>query len=179
MKQTESIVLAGGYFWGLQAFLRRLPGVVDTESGYANSRLPDPCYEQVCTGTTGAAEAVLVRFDPSQISLRQLLDAFFTVIDPTTLNRQGNDVGTSYRSGIFYSDPAMLPVIERTVASVQKHCSPPVVTEILPLQNFRAAEDWHQDYLERNPGGYCHIPLQVMQSFHLKTQEELEREDRT
>ena len=179
MKQTESIVLAGGCFWGLQAFLRRLPGVVDTESGYANSRLPDPCYEQVCTGTTGAAEAVLVRFDPSQISLRQLLDAFFTVIDPTTLNRQGNDVGTSYRSGIFYSDPAMLPVIERTVASVQKHCSRPVVTEILPLQNFRAAEDWHQEYLERNPGWYCHIPLQVMQSFHQKTQEELEREDRT
>lgn len=174
---TESIVLAGGCFWGLQAFLRRLPGVVRTEAGYANSLLPQPAYRQVCSGITNAAEAVKVDFDPKVLSLRQLLDAFFTVIDPEAVNRQGNDIGTSYRSGIYYSDPAMLPVIRQAVKTEQKKHSLPVATEVDVLRNFWPAEDYHQDYLEVNPGGYCHIPWTVIRGFQIKCREQLARED--
>lgn len=173
----ESIVLAGGCFWGLQAFLRRLPGVNETEVGYANSKVPNPSYQQVCSQMTGSTEAVEVRFDPSIISLRQLLDAFFEVIDPTVANRQGNDIGTNYRTGIYYTSELQIPVIKQTMRTEQKQYGRPLVTEILPLKNFYPAEEYHQDYLEINPGGYCHIPVSVINSFQLKSREELARED--
>lgn len=173
----EKIILAGGCFWGLQAFLRRLPGVEYTEAGYANSVVPHPTYQQVCSQITGSTEAVEVGFDPSTISLRQLLDAFFAVIDPTTVNRQGNDVGTNYRSGIYYTSENQLPVIRQTLRTEQRRYARPIVTEVLPLKNFYPAEEYHQDYLEVNPGGYCHIPVSVINSFRLKSPEELNRED--
>lgn len=154
---TKRIFLAGGCFWGTEHLFSLIAGVENTVAGYANSRVTYPTYEQVCTGSTGAAETVEVEYDDEEVSLTELLTIYFRSIDPTTLNRQGNDRGTQYRTGIYYTDPADLPVIEALVATVQRRYPEPLAVEITLLENFYPAELYHQQYLDKNPGGYCHI----------------------
>jgi peptide-methionine (S)-S-oxide reductase len=156
--QTKTIVLGGGCFWCTEAVFDRVQGVLDVESGYSNGETLNPSYEQVCTGRTGHAEVVKLVFDPAQISLREILEIFFVVHDPTTLNRQGNDVGTQYRSGIYYLDETQKQVAEQVIAEIEagKTYRSPVVTEVKPLSNYSAAEAYHQDYFLKNPNqGYC------------------------
>ena len=155
---TESIVLGGGCFWCTEAVFDRVQGVVDVESGYCNGQVVNPSYEQVCTGRTGHAEVVRLEFEPAQITLREILEIFFVVHDPTTLNRQGNDVGTQYRSGIYYESEAQKQVAEEVIREIEagKTYRSPVVTEVKPLANYSAAEAYHQDYFLNNPDqGYC------------------------
>ena len=154
---TNTIYLAGGCFWGTEHFMKMIHGVENAEVGYANSNVPDPTYREVCTGRTGAAETVKVTYNPKEVSLPFLLNLYYETIDPTSLNKQGNDRGTQYRTGIYYTDPSELPVIEQSVANLQKKYSKPLAIEVGPLKNFYPAEDYHQDYLDKNPGGYCHI----------------------
>lgn len=156
---NRQIWLAGGCFWGLQAYLDKLGGVVYTNVGYANGDTENPSYEQVCHNNTGHAETVYVQYDPQSIDLATLLTYFFKVVDPTSLNRQGNDRGSQYRSGIFYETPSDRAIIEQAIAREQKSHSNAIVTEVLPLRNYYPAEEYHQKYLEKNPGGYCHIDL--------------------
>ena len=153
----KTIYLAGGCFWGTEHFMSMVHGVEHAEVGYANSNVPNPSYQQVCTGRTGAAETVKVEYDANEVSLPFLLSLYYQTIDPTSLNKQGNDRGTQYRTGIYYTDPAELPVIEKSLEELQKHYSKPLAIEVGPLKNFYPAEDYHQDYLDKNPGGYCHI----------------------
>lgn len=154
---TGKIYLAGGCFWGTDHLFSLIDGVKSTVAGYANSLVPDPTYQMVCTGRTGAAETVEVTYDDSKVGLSELLAVYFKSIDPLALNRQGNDVGTQYRTGIYYTDPADLPVIEAVTATVQRRHDRPLAVEIMPLENFYPAELYHQDYLYKNPGGYCHV----------------------
>jgi len=161
-RELREIWLAGGCFWGTEAYMARIPGVADTDVGYANGHTVNPTYEQVCSHNTGFAEAVHVRYDPVRISLAALLGHFFEIIDPTSLNRQGNDVGNQYRSGIYYRDPADLPVIQAAVAKEAGKYSRPIVTEVKPLENYYLAEKYHQDYLEKNPNGYCHVSFTTL-----------------
>ena len=155
---TETIVLGGGCFWCTEAVFDRVQGVLDVESGYSNGHVVNPSYEQICTGRTGHAEVVKVAFDPSQITLREILEIFFVVHDPTTLNRQGNDAGTQYRSGIYYTDEAQKQVAQdviREIADGGTYRSP-IVTEVAPLANYSTAEAYHQDYFLNHPDqGYC------------------------
>ena len=155
--KLNTIYLAGGCFWGTDHFFSLVPGVVETETGYANSNIPDPSYREVCTGKTGAAETVKVVYDTDSVTLPFLLNLYYKTIDPTSLNRQGNDVGTQYRTGIFYTDSLELPAIEKSLIELQKSYTQPLAIEVAPLKNFYPAEDYHQDYLYNNPGGYCHI----------------------
>lgn len=159
--KIKTIYLAGGCFWGTEHFMQQIPGVLDAESGYANSNVPDPSYRQVCSVTTGAAETVRVVYDADSVTLPFLLDLYYKTIDPTSLNKQGNDRGTQYRTGIFYTDSVELPVIEKSLEALQKQYSKPLAIEVAPLKNFYPAEDYHQDYLDVNPGGYCHINPQL------------------
>ena len=150
------ITLGGGCFWCTEAVFVRVHGVVDVESGYCNGHVQNPTYEQVCDGNTGHVEVVQLRYDPKIISLRELLEIFFVIHDPTTLNRQGNDVGTQYRSGIYLSLAADREVVESVLDQVNKATNGKVVTEIAMLDNYSAAEDYHQDYFENHPNqGYC------------------------
>ncbi|MBI5276645.1 MAG: peptide-methionine (S)-S-oxide reductase MsrA [Burkholderiales bacterium] len=154
----ETIVLGGGCFWCTEAVFKEVRGVVDVESGYSNGNLPNPTYEAVCTGATGHAEVVKLTYDPAQISTRQVLEIFFVVHDPTQLNRQGNDMGTQYRSGIYYTTADQKQVAEAMVRQliVDKVYGKAVVTEVKPLADYYPAEDYHQDFFEKNPGqGYC------------------------
>jgi peptide methionine sulfoxide reductase msrA/msrB len=153
----KEIWLAGGCFWGVEAYLRRVPGVAQTWVGYANGKTDHPTYEDVCHNGTGHAETVLVRYDPARISLTALLQRFFGIIDPTSRNRQGNDMGTQYRTGIYYKDPSELSTIRLFLEEEQKKLARPIATEVLPLMQFFPAEEYHQSYLEKNPNGYCHI----------------------
>ena len=154
---TQTIYLAGGCFWGTEHFLGLVHGVENTEVGYANSVVPNPTYREVCTGKTGAAETVKVVYDANEISLPFLLSLYYETIDPTSLNKQGNDRGTQYRTGIYYTNPADRPIIEKSLAELQREYKKPLAIEVGPLENFYPAEDYHQDYLDKNPGGYCHI----------------------
>ena len=152
----ETITLAGGCFWCLEAVYDELKGVEDVVSGYSNGHVKNPTYRQVCDGDTGHAEVIQVKFDPAVISLGDLLDVFFTIHDATTLNRQGNDVGTQYRSGIYYHTPEQKTVADAKVAEYQPLWRSPIVTEVLPIQNYYPAEDYHQEYFVNNPNqGYC------------------------
>lgn len=156
---SESIVLGGGCFWCLDAAYRRVKGITGVTSGYAGGHWPHPTYERVVTGTTGHAEVVKVDFDPTIISLETILEIFWTLHDPTTLNRQGNDVGTQYRSLILFNSPAQETKIQ---ASVTQTAIPlwgeNITTEIIPLEKFYPAEDYHQDYFNKNPDqGYCQV----------------------
>lgn len=155
----KTIYFAGGCFWGMEAFMKKLPGVAETTAGYANGRTENPTYQEVCSNTTGHAETVKVVYDPEQISLELLLKAFFKVVDPTELNRQGGDVGEQYRNGIYYVDVEDRPVIEAAIEKEKQKYANPVVTECRPLACFYDAEEYHQDYLDKNPAGYCHINL--------------------
>jgi peptide-methionine (S)-S-oxide reductase len=155
----KEIALAGGCFWGVDEYFSRKKGVISTKAGYANGIKENPTYNEVCTGRTGHAEAVLVQYDESVITLAEVLEKFFKVIDPTILNRQGNDIGTQYRTGIYYMDEADIPAITAFIDSKRENYKKPIVTEVLPLKNFYDAEEYHQDYLKKNPRGYCHIDL--------------------
>ncbi|MEZ3549793.1 MAG: peptide-methionine (R)-S-oxide reductase MsrB [Muribaculaceae bacterium] len=155
--KTKEIYLAGGCFWGTQHFFSLVDGVKSTEVGYANSIVEDPSYKEVCTGKTEAAETVKVVYDPDSVSLPFLLDLYFMTVDPTSLNRQGNDVGTQYRTGIFYTDTADYKTIAKSVLALSEDYDRPIAIEVDKLKNFYPAEDYHQDYLYKNPSGYCHI----------------------
>lgn len=153
----QTIYFAGGCFWGTEHFMKLIKGVVTTEVGYANSNTPNPSYKEVCTGATNAAETVKVIYDVDVVSLSFLIDLFFKTIDPTSLNRQGNDRGTQYRTGIYYTDDQQRDIIEQSIEKISRSYTRPIVVECLPIKNFYPAEDYHQDYLGKNPGGYCHI----------------------
>jgi len=152
----QVITLGGGCFWCLEAVYELVDGVTAVESGYCNGHVTRPSYEQVCGGETGHAEVVRVSFDAGRITLREVLEIFFTIHDPTTLNRQGNDVGTQYRSGIYITDEAQAVVARKVLAEAAAAQGGRVVTELLPLANYSRAEDYHQHYFAQHPGqGYC------------------------
>lgn len=155
---TEIATLAGGCFWCLEAVFDELRGVSEVESGYAGGQVPNPTYRQVCNGTTGHAEVVQITFDPQAVSFRQLLEVFFTIHDPTTPNRQGADVGTQYRSAIFYHSPEQKATAEQVIAQINETgiWNDPVVTEVAPVPIFYRAEDYHQEYFVNNSNQpYC------------------------
>lgn len=154
----QTITLGGGCFWCTEAVYVQVRGVLDVESGYSNGHTVQPSYEQVCTGSTGHNEVVRLVFDPAQISAREILEIFFVIHDPTTMNRQGHDSGTQYRSGIYFSNPEQETVANDLIREMTQSgvYSRPIVTEVLPLANYWPAEDYHQDFFEKNPGqGYC------------------------
>jgi peptide methionine sulfoxide reductase msrA/msrB len=154
---NKEIYLAGGCFWGTEHFLKLIGGVENTQVGYVNGNITNPTYQQVCTGKTNFAETVKVVYDPEKVNLKLLLELYFKTIDPTSLNQQGHDRGTQYRTGIYYTDPADVSIIQTAIAEVRARYSSPVVVEVKPLENFYKAEEYHQDYLDKNPGGYCHL----------------------
>lgn len=156
---TKTIYLAGGCFWGLEAYFQRINGVVDAISGYANGKTENPSYEDVIYRHTGHAETVKITYNPAQINLNDLLQYYFRVVDPTSVNRQGNDVGEQYRTGIYYTDATDQTIIQNAIKTEQSKYRAPIVVEVEPLRQFFAAEDYHQDYLAKNPNGYCHIDL--------------------
>ena len=161
-EKRDVATLGGGCFWCLEAVFQDLRGVERVESGYAGGRVPHPSYEQVCTGTTGHAEVVQVAFDPEVLSFRDLLQIFFEIHDPTTLNRQGADVGTQYRSAIFYHGPEQKATAEKVIAELNAAgvWPAPIVTEVVPLTAFYPAEKYHQEYYRRNPNQpYCHAVI--------------------
>jgi len=154
----QTLVLGGGCFWCTEAVYVQVRGVLDVESGYCNGNLPEPNYEMVCSGASGYCEVVKLIYDPTQVSSRELLEIFFVIHDPTTLNRQGHDSGSQYRSGIYFSSTEQEQVARELLAELEASgvYRSPVVTELLPLDKYSPAEDYHQDYFERNPNqGYC------------------------
>ncbi|MGL5354257.1 MAG: peptide-methionine (S)-S-oxide reductase MsrA [Clostridium sp.] len=153
----KKIILAGGCFWGVEEFLSRIDGVISTEVGYANGRTENPTYEDICYKNTYFAEVCLVAYDESKLTLENLLDKFWTIINPTSLNKQGNDVGSQYRSGIYYFDESDLPTITKSKENIQTQYDKKVVTEVTTVENYYTAEEYHQKYLKKNPNGYCHI----------------------
>lgn len=153
----KTIYLAGGCFWGTQKFFDQFPGVLQTETGYANGPGESVSYQEVCA-SSGHAETVRILYDEAQISLEKLLDYYFMVIDPVSVNRQGNDIGVQYRTGIYYTEEAQLPVIEAVYREKEEAAGAPFAVEVEKLQSFCPAEEYHQKYLDKNPGGYCHIP---------------------
>ena len=155
------IYLAGGCFWGVEGYFKRIEGVKDTTCGYANGKTANPSYEDVCRHNTGHAETVRVLFDTDVINLEDLLIYYFRIIDPVSVNKQGNDVGTQYRTGIYYTDGSLLPVIKAAVEREQRKYNEKIAVEVLPLENFYSAEEYHQNYLDKNPNGYCHINLNL------------------
>lgn len=165
MKEENVIYLAGGCFWGLEKLMQSIPGVNKVVSGYANGISEDKAnYEDVCKGDTGFRETVRVEYDSKRVSLDALLFAFFQVIDPTLKNRQGNDVGSQYQTGVYYSDDQTKEVVERIVEIEKKRCDQFYV-EVGPLRSFYPAEEYHQNYLNQHPGGYCHIPREEIRRF--------------
>lgn len=159
-QSTESIVVAGGCFWCLDAAFRQIEGITKVVSGYTGGQTLNPTYYQVASGETGHAEAVEVTFDPAVISLRDVLDIFWALHNPTTLNRQGADVGTQYRSAIFYRDNEQRQIVEASVKAVQSLWSDPIVTQVKPLEHFYPAEAEHQDYFNKNPqAAYCQVVI--------------------
>lgn len=155
----KTIYLAGGCFWGMQKFFDQFDGVVRTEVGYANGPDQAPSYEDVCADS-GHAETLRVDFDESRVSLAELLKYYFMVIDPLSVNRQGHDEGIQYRTGIYYTDESMLPELRSFYQAEEEKASAKLAVELEPLRNFFSAEEYHQKYLDKNPGGYCHIPNQ-------------------
>ena len=164
----KTICLAGGCFWGLQKFLDQFDGVRETEVGYANGPDHAPSYREVCDNS-GHAETVRVAYDESVLSLPELLRFYFMVIDPVSVNRQGMDAGIQYRTGIYYTDADQLPAIREVYAEIEAKEGKPLAVEVKPLSNFFSAELYHQKYLDKNPGGYCHIPTRY---FHLADKKE-------
>lgn len=156
------IYLAGGCFWGVEAFISGLPGVAETSVGYANGMTENPTYQDVCSGGTGHAETVEARYDPDIVPLETILRAYFTIIDPISVNRQGNDRGTQYRTGVYYVRPEDEAIAAEVFKSMRQKYADPLAVELKPLENFSKAEEYHQKYLEKNPGGYCHIDLSVL-----------------
>lgn len=159
MKNIKKIYLAGGCFWGVEAYMKRINGVIDANSGYANGITENPTYEDVIYNGTGHAETVEVTYNSEKIGLETLLKYYFRIIDPTSLNKQGNDKGTQYRTGIYYTELEDKEVIEKEITLLQKNYPKKIMVEVTPLIRFDLAEDYHQDYLKKNPNGYCHIDL--------------------
>ena len=157
LKRLSEIYLAGGCFWGTEKYLGSIRGVLSTEVGYANGNTENPTYEEVCYRNTGHAEAVRVIYDAEILPLAFLLALYYESVDPVSVNRQGGDRGVQYRTGIYYADPRDLPVIEASIAQLQTRYTQPIAIEVAALHNFYPAEDYHQKYLDKNPGGYCHI----------------------
>lgn len=157
----KDIYLAGGCFWGTEAFMQRINGVINAESGYANGNSLNPSYQQVCSGS-GHAEVVKVTYESDEISLAKLLEYYFKVIDPISINQQGADKGIQYRTGIYYVDPQDKPIIEQALHQLQKQYTQPLAVENEALEHYFPAEEYHQDYLDKNPNGYCHIDIQLM-----------------
>ena len=155
--KNKTIYLAGGCFWGVQKYFDQFDGVSATEVGYANGPDEAPTYQEVCA-SSGHAETVKIDFDPEVIALKDLLKYYFMVIDPLSVNRQGNDRGIQYRTGIYYTDAGLLPAIEAVVWEQEEKAGSKLAVEVEPLRNFYTAEEYHQKYLDKNPGGYCHIP---------------------
>ena len=158
MIMIKEIYLAGGCFWGTQHFLKQINGVVSTSVGYANGTVPNPTYNEVYTDKTGHVETVRVCYDSDVVSLEMILDLYFQTIDPTSLDQQGPDIGTRYRTGIYYTDADDVDVIRNVTKRIAIQYIQPIVVEIERLECFYLAEDYHQDYLDKNPTGYCHIP---------------------
>jgi len=154
---NKLVFLAGGCFWGTEKYISLIPGVVRTEVGYANGRTESPTYEDVCHNNSGHAETVLVEYDPEKLELSTLLDLFYDIIDPTSQDRQGNDIGTQYRTGIYYTDDSLRGPIGKSISALIERTDGTVVIEVMPLENYYPAEEYHQKYLDKNPGGYCHI----------------------
>ena len=157
----RSIYLAGGCFWGMQKFFDQFEGVLSTEVGYANGPDRAPTYQEVCRNS-GHAETVRIDYDEGKLSLDKLLDLFFLVIDPLSINKQGGDEGIQYRTGVYYTNPDQLPMIQAAFEKEAAKVGSPLAVELLPLTNFFPAEEYHQKYLDKNPGGYCHSPQKVM-----------------
>lgn len=157
----KSIFFAGGCFWGVEHFFKGVDGVREAVPGYANGHTDSPTYKEVYTDTTGHAETVKVTYYPERVSLETLLRLFFTVTDPLSLNRQGHDEGTRYRSGVFFEDPADEPVIKESFKAVEEKLGTEIVTEMEPLRCFFPAEEYHHNYLDKNPQGYCHLPIKT------------------
>ena len=156
----KTIYFAGGCFWGTQKYFDQFEGVTRTEVGYANGPSEVPSYQEVCA-SSGHAETVRVCYDPERMTLTKLLECFFSVIDPLSVNRQGNDVGVQYRTGIYYTDEDQLAEVQAAYSREEAKYGQPLAVEVAPLANFYSAEEHHQKYLEKNPGGYCHIPSRM------------------
>lgn len=163
IKNGKDIYLAGGCFWGTEHYFKQIEGVLETTVGFANGHTANPTYKEVYTDQTGYAETVHVKYDPQVVSLAFLLKMFFKAIDPTSLNKQGHDEGTRYRTGVYYTDADDLHVIEKVFSEEQQHNDLPLAVEKLPLEIFYTAEEYHQDYLDKNPTGYCHLPQSLFE----------------
>ncbi|TWT05528.1 peptide-methionine (R)-S-oxide reductase MsrB [Planococcus sp. CPCC 101016] len=162
--KLQDIWLAGGCFWGVEAYMARVYGVYDVTSGYANGNTENPTYEEVIRENTGHAETVHVRYDPERVDLEKLLGHYFMIIDPTLLNQQGNDRGTQYRTGIYYENEADRAVIDKVATAEKERYDDPIVTEVEALEHYYLAEEYHQDYLEKNPDGYCHVEFDTLEN---------------
>lgn len=157
MSKIKEIYFAGGCFWGVEEYFSRIPGVLDASSGYANGQCENPSYEDVCQHGTGHAETVRIQYNPALVGLKTLARQLFKIIDPTSLNRQGNDHGMQYRTGMYYTDPADWQTLEAVMREEEQKYDRPLAVELMPLKHFYPAEDYHQDYLKKHPTGYCHI----------------------
>ncbi len=153
----KTIYLAGGCFWGVQKYFDQFKGIMETTVGYANGHTANPSYEEVKSQQSGHSETVKIVYDETITNLEKILYDYYRIIDPTSLNQQGEDKGISYRTGIYYTDPDEKEVIQKVTSEIQKQYNQPIVVEIEPLDNFYNAEEYHQKYLEKNPEGYCHI----------------------
>jgi methionine-S-sulfoxide reductase len=156
-QELKEIYLAGGCFWGTEKYFSLIPGIISTDVGYANGNTINPSYKEVCRDDTGHAETVHIVYDPTKIRLEYLLKLFYDVVDPTSINRQGGDVGSQYRTGIYYKDTSDEDIIQSSISSLQSSYKEPIAIEILPLGNYYPAEEYHQKYLDKNIHGYCHI----------------------
>lgn len=158
----KEIVVAGGCFWGVEEYFRRVKGIVETRSGYSQGHKLDATYQEVCTQKTGHTEVVWLKYDPLEITLEKIAELLFRIIDPTSLNKQGNDKGSQYRTGFYFIDEEDTVILNSFVSNKQKEFRKKIVVEIEPLKNFIQAEDYHQLYLIKNPGGYCHVNMNAL-----------------
>lgn len=159
----KEIVVAGGCFWGVEEYFRRVKGIVDTKSGYSQGHKLDATYQEVCTGKTGHTEAVWLTYEDTEVSLEKIAELLFRIINPTSLNKQGNDVGNQYRTGFYVIDEEDIETINEYIVKKQKEFNKKIVVEVEPVKNFIPAEDYHQMYLIKNPGGYCHVNMNALQ----------------
>ena len=166
----KEIYLAGGCFWGVEEYFSRIPGVYDVTSGYANGKTENPTYKDVCFNDSGHAETIHLRYDPGIVSLKTLLEQFFKIIDPLSVNKQGNDACTQYRTGVYYTDETDKEVIQAAFDTEQRKYSRKIAVELMPLEHFYLAEDYHQDYLKKNPNGYCHIDFSSLSDVRIEPQ---------
>jgi len=166
---VKDIYYAGGCFWGVEEYFSRIPGVYDATTGYANGITANPTYEEVCSGNVGHAETVHVRYNPDIINLKTLTAQFFKIINPLSVNRQGNDIGSQYRTGVYYTNESDKAIIQSVFDTEQHKYAQKIATELLPLKNYYLAEEYHQDYLKKNPNGYCHVDFRSLDDIHIPT----------